>query len=49
MIIHALQELKENVINSGHYNEQTILNSKYPPNTKIHSKDDKDTILNLMC
>ena len=49
MIIHALQELKENAIKLGHYNEPPVLNCKYPQNTKIFPKDDKDTILNLMC
>ena len=48
MIIHALQELKENAIKSGHYNEPPVLNCKYPQNTKNFPKDDKDTILNLM-
>lgn len=48
MIIKALEELKENAINRGFYKEQTILNCKYPENTKIHPKDDKDTVLQLM-
>lgn len=47
MLIQGLQELKERVIQSGHYKEQTILNCKYPQNTKICPGDDKATILKL--
>ncbi len=48
MIINALQELKEHISISGYYKEQAILNCKYPQNTKIYPRDDKDTILKLM-
>ena len=44
-VIQALQELKETVIRSGHYKEQDVLNCKYPENTRLRPKDDKDTIL----
>ena len=47
-VIHALEELKESVITSGHYKEQDVLNCKYPENTKIRPRDDKDTILETM-
>ena len=47
-VINALQELKESVIRSGHYKEQDVFNCKYPENTKIHPRDDKNTILKMM-
>ena len=47
-VIQALQELKETVIRSGHYKEQDVLNCKYPENTRLRPKDDKDTILETM-
>ena len=47
-VINALQELKESVIRSGHYKEQDVLNCRYPDNTKIHPRDDKNTILKMM-
>ena len=44
-MILALQELKEKVLDSGHYKEQHVFSSNYPDNTKISSKDDKNTCL----
>ena len=47
MVIQALQELKETAIKLGHYKEQTILNCRYPQNTKICPGDDKNTVLKI--
>ena len=46
-VINALQELKESVITSGHYKEQDVYSCKYPENTKIRPRDDKNTTLKM--
>ena len=48
IIISALNELKECAINLGLYKEQHVFSSKYPENTKISPKDDKDTKLEML-
>ena len=46
-MISALQELKKQALESGHYKQQRVFSSTYPDNTKIMAKDDKSTNLEI--
>ena len=48
VIIKALEELRERMIQQGYYSEPQIIKCHYPENTIITDKNCKDTILNTI-